>query len=191
MACYSDLSDEELVQAARRNDRAFAEIIRRYRNLLAKRTSYYVGEDDCDDLLQETWLKIKLRLNFFDPAKGTLKAWVHQINRNLINRFLRDRYYHKMKLNNFANETKLLGDLNSRAIQTKVADRLTLRKLLAQLEQADPGQYEAITSSRLDEMSYREISALVGVSEVALRSRVHRGIERLQQIAMFGPDAPK
>lgn len=78
-----EVTDNELVELAKKNPESFGELVMRYQDRLfryVRRISYF-GEEDVKDIVQEVFLKIYLSLNIFD---GDLKfsTWAYQIARN-------------------------------------------------------------------------------------------------------------
>ncbi|MFA5993472.1 MAG: sigma-70 family RNA polymerase sigma factor [Parcubacteria group bacterium] len=78
-----ELTDNELVELAKKSPENFGELVTRYQDRLfryVRRISYF-REEDAEDIVQEVFIKIYLSLNIFD---GDLKfsTWAYQITRN-------------------------------------------------------------------------------------------------------------
>jgi RNA polymerase sigma-70 factor (ECF subfamily) len=78
-----ELTDNELVELAKKDPDNFGELVARYQDRLfryVRRISYF-NPDDIEDIVQDVFMKIYLSLNIFD---GDLKfsTWAYQIARN-------------------------------------------------------------------------------------------------------------
>ena len=84
MGPYTDQSDETLVVRAEQGDQeAVSALVRRHSpRLYGFLQRYHPDRDDCDDLLQETWIRALSNLNRFDPKKR-FTTWLFQIALNL------------------------------------------------------------------------------------------------------------
>ena len=54
--------------------------------------------------------------------------------------------------------------------------------LAAALEQMGPGERDAVQLRVVEEMNYAEIASALACSEAAARTRVHRGLARLNRL---------
>jgi RNA polymerase sigma-70 factor, ECF subfamily len=84
MVPSTEPSDEKLAVLAANGDReAVSALVRRHsRSLYGFIQRYHPGRDDCEDLLQETWIRALASLGRFDPNKR-FSTWLFQIALNL------------------------------------------------------------------------------------------------------------
>ncbi|MEG0499350.1 MAG: RNA polymerase sigma factor, partial [Alistipes sp.] len=92
IADYIIADDQRLVELVMQGDDvAFEYLFNRYRDairrLFVQRLS---GEDDADDLLQETFIKVYINLHRYS-TKYTFGQWVYTIARNTFIDFVRRR----------------------------------------------------------------------------------------------------
>ncbi|KKR22022.1 MAG: RNA polymerase sigma factor SigW [Parcubacteria group bacterium GW2011_GWE2_39_37] len=81
---YQDLKDEELAKEIKaKNNQALAEIIGRYQNKLFYYVVRLIGnEEDAEDVVQETFLKVYENIQGFDENRK-FSSWIYRIAHNL------------------------------------------------------------------------------------------------------------
>lgn len=78
-----ELTDEQLLELAKKNPEIFGELVTRYQDRLfryVRRISYF-GAEDTQDIVQEVFMKIYVSLNIFD-GEMKFSTWAYQITRN-------------------------------------------------------------------------------------------------------------
>ncbi|MBX7218493.1 MAG: RNA polymerase sigma factor [Blastocatellia bacterium] len=188
----AQLSDEELLQRMLNGDEAaFSELYERrqgsiYRFALRMSGSEAVAED----VTQEVFLLLIRDGAQFDPARGTVAAYLYGIARHqILHRLERDRSF--VTLEQDDSET---GTLDERWVQAEgpLAEYLrresveTLRQAVMSLP---PHYREVVVMCDLQEMSYVETAAVVGCPVGTVRSRLHRAHEELLKRLQAKPAA--
>jgi RNA polymerase sigma factor (sigma-70 family) len=148
--------------------------VRRYRNFLQPA--------DIEDLVQDILLSLHTVRATYDPGRPFL-PWVLAIARNR----LADgaRRYVRRSTNEVAVEhlpVTFLED-GTNALGDTYGDAEALRQAVRGLPR---GQREAIEMLKLREMSLREAAAASGLSIVALKVAVHRGMNALRKALTTG-----
>ena len=170
-------SDIELLDAWTRGDRkAGAALFNRYYPAVY-RFFHAKGTRDIEDLVQETFVAlVKGREAFREDA--TFRAYVFGTARNVLRHYFR-RHGRK--------EGKL--DLGSRSVvdlgpgpSTIVADRAEKRLLLEGLRRLAVDDQIIIELTLWERMTAVELGAVLGLSEPAVRSRLHRAKGRLREL---------
>jgi RNA polymerase sigma-70 factor, ECF subfamily len=144
---------------------------------LAARLRGYFGRrlfglpDAVEDLVQETLLALHLQRGTHDPRLPLL-AWVHAIARHKWVDALR-RHGRREALHEPLDE---LPDALHPVVADEQPARHDVAKLLARLPEA---QRQAILRTKLEGLTVAEAARLGGVSEVALKVSVHRGLKKL------------
>jgi len=65
------------------DERAFAELFERYKNLVYKTAYLMLGEpQEAEDALQEVFLRVHSSQSSFQPSKGAFTTWLHRITVN-------------------------------------------------------------------------------------------------------------
>ena len=130
-----------------------------------------------EEILQETFLRVYQERAAFRPV-ATFKTWAFTIARNLCVDILRSApRLHEVG----ANPLPEVADPGPSPL-----DRLdrsnreaVLRRALSDLP---PDDREVLLLSRYHGLKYREIAAIVGGSEDAVKMRVHRALTRLRKL---------
>lgn len=147
----------------------FATFLQSHHDVVRRVLVTYVGPDEADDCLQETFIKA-LRAYPDVDDRGDLRAWVLTIARRTAIDALRAR----------ARRADPVADPEPPA-----GDGIP--------EPGDPGlwravralparQREAVTLRFVGDMGYREIGAAMGCSEEAARRSAFEGIRRLREV---------
>lgn len=127
--------------------------------------------DDVEDLVQESLLAVHNKRHTYDPAQP-LTAWVHAIARYKLADLLRQRNRRE------AHDIPLDDDLDVLASfdTDQTAARIDVGRLLARLPDR---QRLPIVHTKLQGLSVVEAARLTGMSEVAVKVSVHRGLKAL------------
>ena len=170
------LSDAELVYATRRGEqRAFAELVRRYRDRHARFATRLLGDaDEAEDVLQSVFVRAYRHIDRCDdPAR--FGAWLHRIVVNECRTFATRRGQRELKL---VREPLVLDGLEGEAPGSDPALRARIERALATLPLE---QREAFLLKHVEELEYDEMASLTGAGVSALKMRVKRAIERLRE----------
>jgi RNA polymerase sigma-70 factor (ECF subfamily) len=142
---------------------------------------------DAEDLVQETFLRA---YRFFDTYEaGTqIKAWLFRILRNAyINRYraarIRPEEVDLEKIE--AGYERMIDEEFLRDRQVSTPEEILLEGVLGEeVEQAMaslPEEFRAVvTLALVEDLSYREIAAILGIPAGTVMSRLHRGRKLLQ-----------
>ena len=177
------LGDDALVRAARGgSDDAFAEIVRRHAPRLLRQCRRVVGLDRADDALQQTLASALVALRRpRDDRAIELDRWLARIARNASIDLLR-------------RSTPDWDPLDERIDGVRrppqiAADRETLRRTVADLQDLPERQRRAIVLHAFEGRSWAEIAGELDVGEPAVRQLLHRARTRLRAAAagLIGP----
>jgi RNA polymerase sigma-70 factor, ECF subfamily len=128
-----------------------------------------------DDLVQDTAARAIEKQHLYDPARP-LRAWLYAILRNLFINGIRKRKQFQV--------VKNVDDLvdGEDAVAPEQEQGLSL-KLIADAMARLPEQHrEVIALVSLEEMSYRDVSEILGVPMGTVMSRLSRAREQLRTI---------
>jgi RNA polymerase sigma-70 factor (ECF subfamily) len=176
----ADAALELLIQGCLRGDQqAWDQIVQRYRRKVFNVAYKFVGRhEEAEDLTQDVFLKIYKSLNTFD-RRANFQTWLISISRNLCI----DHYRSVRKERETMNRDMDASDLMpvSREAGPIAAleqrDRVSLlRKGLAGLP---PALRAAVLMRDIQEMTYQEIAAALGLPEGTVKSRINRGRNEL------------
>ena len=129
-----------------------------------------------DDAVQEACLRA---FRFFDSLQGpSPKAWLMAIVRNACLDWLKDQRVHNAG-DPFDEDIHIAGTVES--TESAVARNSDARWLHESLAKLPREQREVVVLRELEELSYKEISTIVGVPIGTVMSRLARGRALLQQ----------
>lgn len=180
-------SDSELLQAMRAGDEeALAALYRRRQPGIYRFALQMCGSQElAEDITQEVFMVLMREAHTFDPARGSLSAFLMGIARHrLLRRLQRERFYVAMS------EAPDNGGLSSQVLVTTVGplDEMSRTEAIEAVRRAVlalPERYrEVVVLCDLQEMSYGETAEILGCAIGTVRSRLHRArallIEKLR-----------
>lgn len=165
--------DQELVKLLARGDqRAFEVVYERCRLPVFRFALHMSGSREiADEVTQDSFLFLLRRPESFSEAKGTLQSFLMGVARNLVRRSRRDATEDVPLDEEGIDLLEQHGEGPlERAIRQQSAE--ALQSALLQVPEA---YREAIVLCDLQEMSYAEAAALLGIPVGTVRSRLHRG----------------
>jgi len=155
---------------------AFEDLIRKYQ----KPIFYFVQrmlrrQEDSDEVTQKTFVQAYLHLGQF-RFESSLKTWLTRIAVNLANSYLRKSKRSFFELND------QMADVRSEEAfgrSEKEQEKTWLRESLEEL----PSMQKQVIEFRIyDELSFKEISSIVGSSEGSCKVNFHHGMKRLKEL---------
>ncbi len=150
-------------------DALFSRYAPRLRSMLARRVS---RTDDVGDLVQQTFLQLhRARRDFRADAK--LRPWLYTIALNLSRQYFRRRG---------RRPEAALGEHEppERGRQGDPERTAVAGELRAALAELPAPQREVIELHWFEGLPFKEVAAVVGASESAVKVRAHRGYEKLR-----------
>lgn len=132
------------------------------------------------DLTAETFASALGSLGSYDPAKGSPEQWLFGIAGNQLSRFLRRRHVDSSTRKRLGMRVNVDLDSESRdRIEDLVDLQESVGRLDAALERLSPKVAHAVKLRVGLELSYAEVAAELGITEMAARARVSRGLSQL------------
>lgn len=157
----------------------FAELVDRYKNPVFALVFRLTGNrDDAEDLAQEAFVKAFVSLRWFNPDRRFF-PWLYTIALNLARNHLKQKRLVRFdSLTAVADIDASSGDNPEHALQ-RLEQAEQLRRALMQLPLP---LREAVSLRFLDELTFDDIAAILGVSQSAAKMRVYRGLEKLSEL---------
>lgn len=176
--------DAELVRRTLDGQAAsFAELVERHAGPCLRYATRMLGSrEDAEEVTQEALLRAHRALARYD-GRTAFRTWLMSI---LINR-CRSALLHRRRRDArvVLDESAVQGALvQPEASRSEL--RLTIERAIAQL---DPAQREAFLLKHVEQLSYEEMAALTGAGISALKMRVQRACDRLQDLLRDEHDA--
>lgn len=162
-----------VIRAQLGDDEAFMKLVNHY----SGRLLYYIRRlledaDRSEDVLQEVWLKVYKKINTLRD-ESAFPVWLYRTARNRAIRLLRDESRYVF-VEQFDEPALIDDDCESLSFDD-------VNKLHRVLKTLSPEQKEAIILRFFEEMSYQEISDIVGCSIGTVRSRIHYAKQELRK----------
>lgn len=170
------LSDAALVASTRRGDqRAFAELVRRYRDQHVRFATRMLGDaDEAEDVLQSVFVRAFRHIDKCDEPER-FGAWLHRVVVNECRTFATRRGQRELRM---VREPLVLDALESQEVSSDPALRRRIEKALATLP---VDMREAFVLKHVEELEYEEMAEVTGAGVSALKMRVKRATERLRE----------
>ena len=131
---------------------------------------------DAEDLTQEVFIRAFKSIHKFEP--GTLNGWLHRITTNL---FLDGaRRAKRLRFDPMAEAQERLPS-SHRGPADSLADQQFDHDVARALADLPPDHRVAVVLCDIEGLSYDEIATILDVKVSAVRSRIHRGRERLRR----------
>ena len=176
----TDESDRRLIRRVQEGDiGAFGALVRIYQirifNLALRMTG---SQPDAADLTQETFLRAFQSIGKCRP-EGPFYPWLYTISLNLIrNDLKRRRLRRSIEGAPFFEQTAAEGDTP----ETALARRESERAVQAGLMKVPFRLRAAVVLRYYQDLPFREIAGILGISQGAVKQRVYRGLEKLREI---------
>ena len=176
-------ADETLVQRVLAGeDEAFRALMARYHTSIYRLSYYWTGNrDDALDLCQECLVHLYKVLAQFD-SRYRFHVWMYKVCTN--------RCINWLKANRRARETVPFSHLTDQALDlpdetpgpADTVFHMEVRQTLLEAVQALPEKYRVpITLRYLEDLSYKEIAAAMGITLKNVEIRIHRAKKMLYE----------
>ena len=175
------MTDGALVKSTLDGDaRAFTELVDRHAAASLRFATRMLGDrSEAEDVAQETFLRAFKALGSYDE-RLPFRTWLFSI---LINRCRTAMSQRMRRERRVVFDSEALERSSVEAAQESIELREELNRAIASLS---PEQREAFLLRHIEELSYEEIMSVTGAGMSALKMRVKRACERLQQLLTEG-----
>jgi RNA polymerase sigma-70 factor (ECF subfamily) len=171
------MTDAVLVRRVLDGDpRAFTTLVDRHVHSCLRFATRMLGNPhDAEDVTQEALLRAYRALGTYDVG-GNFRTWLFAIlvNRCRTSLLQRSRYVRRVVTDDDLLREAVSGD---DAASTEL--RIEIERALSTL---DPDQREAFLLKHVEQLGYEEMAAVTGAGVSALKMRVKRACERLQEL---------
>jgi RNA polymerase sigma-70 factor (ECF subfamily) len=183
MPAQDPTADNELAARVTRGDEAaFLALYRRHKDAVHRFALLYSGSPAAAaDVTQDTFVHFMTQPGQFDPARGTLGAWLCGVARNLARRLHRGR-------EDATDPAELAGDGDHAGSQDErdgPLERVLASEVAEQVRRAvaaiAPHYREVLILCELSELTYAEAAQVCGIDIGTVRSRLSRARAQLAQ----------
>lgn len=138
------------------------------------------NEQDAEDLAQEVFLEVFRSLHQF-RGNASLGTWVYRIAVNKSLKFLKGKQRNPVTVNEMFQSAAGSMLLAVPAVEEEIEKREQEKRLYTAIHGLPESQRIAFILIKVDELSYREAAQIMGASESAVESLLHRARKRLQK----------
>jgi RNA polymerase sigma-70 factor, ECF subfamily len=164
------------LRAAAGDGRAFRSLFRALHPVVYAYLASRTGDRaDAEDLTAQAFAKVVENLSRYDRSRGSPRAWVLAIARNVLIDHLRARRNHTP----LSEVEDVLAD--ARTIPSDGGEDERLERVRAALQRYGPDVREMFALRFGDGLRYREIATVMGSSEAAIKQRFSRILRELEQ----------
>lgn len=187
MVNYANLTDENLVKAYARGDNdAFDTLLKRHQNRVYNYILRIVkNEDIANDIFQETFVKaiLTIKQNRY-TENGKFPAWITRIAHNLII----DHYRQEKSSNTQSSDIDSVDILNRKelceeTIEDIIVARQTCEDVKMLIEELPELQREVLNMRYYQNLSFKEIAEITGVSINTALGRMRYALINLRRLA--------
>ena len=178
-------TDHELIAMVLAGDQdSYTALVERYSSLVYTVAVRILGdEDDADDVAQETFVRAYRALGRF-RGDSKFSSWIYRITVNRALTHLKRRKRRPMTVELSA-APRVESEVRSRRVDENPEQLVLDDEFRAQVREAVdelPGHYRAaITLFYLEEKSYKEVAAILGVPMGTLKTHLHRARSLLRE----------
>ena len=176
-------SDEELMKRFQDGDEnAYIELVNRYRDKILNFIFNYVRDFEIsEDITQDTMIKLYQKKHYYKEI-AKLSTWLYTIAKNLANTELRRRKIRKTIILSHISKDDKPYDIPSDQPGThqEIESEITSKIIRNAIDQLTDKFKTVIILRDIQELSYEDISSIVGVPIGTIKSRINRARLQLQ-----------
>ena len=176
-------TDEQLIARFQSGDeRAYIELVNRFRDRLINFVYPFLGNlEQAEDVVQDTMLKLYEKKHYYREI-AKFSTWIYTIARNLANTELRKRK--RRKTTYISRMTREERQYEIPAVQPDLNQNIQnefIRERINEAIKELPEHFKTVIILRdIQELSYDDISNIVGVPLGTVKSRINRARLQLQ-----------
>ena len=172
------MTDKEIIELykAGQREKAFSEIVESYSERLYWHVRRFLcSHEDTDDLLQEIFIKVWSSLSSF-RGESQLYTWIYRIATNESLNFLQ-----KQKIRAALRFEDITAKLDDKIDEDTGVDGNEAQKALMKAVNRLPSKQKTVFIMRwFDDLSYEDISEILGTSVGALKASYHFAQEKIR-----------
>tara|TARA_B100000700_G_scaffold186958_1_gene206026 strand:+ start:188 stop:769 length:582 start_codon:yes stop_codon:yes gene_type:complete len=176
-------TDEELMKRFQNGDEnAYVELVNRYRDKILNFIFNYIGDFEIsEDIVQDTMVKLYQKKHYYKEI-AKFSTWLYTIAKNLANTELRKKKQRKTTILSHISKDDKPYDIPSDQPGThqEIESEITSKIIRNAIDQLTDKFRTVILLRDIQELSYEDISSIVGVPIGTIKSRINRARLQLQ-----------
>lgn len=174
------LSDSELIQLSKTNQKYFGELYERYFDCIFRFVFRRLGGNETisGDLSQQTFMKAMVNISKYEDRGMPFSSWLYKIAQNEVNLFFREN---KKEFAIEIEERQFICILEEAEIGSYMSleDQEKLMEMINNLEQE---KLDLIELRFFQELSFKEIAEIYSITEANAKMKVYRILEKMNLI---------
>lgn len=179
-------SDYRLIRKIRKkNDRDLAnELVSRYYDEIYVYAYKQLQEKELAmDITQDIFIAVLNGLHSYDEKKASFRTWLYRLASNKITDFYRSRFYKQKLLESGPVETDYIGtnDNQEEMIINKMTNEKMIQDVMILISGYNNEWIRIFQMKIFEELSFKEISKKLGISENTVKTRYYTMIKMLKK----------
>lgn len=177
MRTLTDCDDDELVERARRGERAaFGELVRRHQRSALRVAAVISGStEEADDIVQDAFVNVHRGLATY-RASGSVRSWMLRAVANQAKNQVRTRV---RRLRRDDRHTRL-GLRSDDGVEETAVQQAEYRRLVDALARLRPADREILGCRFIADLSEAETAETLGIRPGTVKSRTSRALARIR-----------
>jgi RNA polymerase sigma-70 factor, ECF subfamily len=175
------LTDAEMIALSKKHHKHFGLIYECYFDVIFRFVFKRLGgdEENASDITQQTFIKAMIALPKYEERGYALSTWLYRIAQNEVNQFFRQQT---------KNHSVAIEEHHILSIITEIElDDFTENKqeqIISLLNKLNPEHLDLIELRFFQQLSFKEIAAIYGISEANAKMKIYRILEKMKEKAM-------
>ena len=164
------------------DENAYIELVNRYRDKILNFIFNYIGDFEIsEDIVQDTMVKLYQKKHYYKEI-AKFSTWLYTIAKNLANTELRKKKQRKTTILSHISKDDKPYDIPSDQPGTHqdIESEITVEIIRNAIDQLNDKFKTVILLRDIQELSYEDISSIVGVPIGTIKSRINRARLQLQ-----------
>lgn len=181
------MSDQQIIEQLKQGDEsAFRQLVEQHQKMVVNTCFSLVHDsDDADDLAQEVFIEVYNSINRF-RVDAKISTWLYRIAVNKSLNFIRDnkkrKFFKKIEdVFSGRNYSDSNNGLSSDEPDINLQEKQKAAILHKAIDSLPENQRVAFTLSKYEDLSYKEISDIMGLTLSSVESLIHRAKKNLQE----------
>lgn len=171
------LSDSELIQLSKTNQKYFGELYERYFDCIFRFVFRRLGGNEAisGDLSQQAFMKAMVNISKYEDRGMPFSSWLYRIAQNEVNLFFRDN---KKEFTIEIEERQFISILE----EAEIGSYMSLEdqgKLMEMINKLGQEQLDLIELRFFQELSFKEIAEIYSITEANAKMKVYRILEKM------------
>jgi len=182
------MTDQQIINGLKSGDEsAFRSFVDSYQEMVINVSNRFVhNKEDALDIAQEVFIKVYISISAF-KANSKLSTWIYRITVNQSLNFIRDKkrknIFSSLDLlfENHHHDAHFLNQADQDTSPEKIEKEENKQILLKTIEQLPKKQKIAFTLNKLEDLPYKEVAEIMGITVTETGVLINRARKKLQQ----------